>query len=95
MPTENPAPAIVSCVIETATLPVLVILVICVVAVFSACEPNPTLLGVAERLVEEGAGVGVGEGAGDPAADCAPPPPQPNALTMEMSKTTRIPTCTA
>jgi hypothetical protein len=94
MPTENPEPAIVSCVIATATLPVLVILVICVVGVFSTCEPNPRLLGVAERLAEEGTGVavGVGEGAGDPAADCAPPPPQPIALTMEMSNSTKVPT---
>jgi hypothetical protein len=71
-----------------------VILVICVVGVFSTCEPNPTLLGIAERLAEDGTGVavGVGEGAGDPAADFAPPPPQPIALTMEMSNTTNVPT---
>lgn len=80
-----------SCVIAIATLPVLVIFVVCVVGVFSTCEPNPRLLGVAERLAEEGAGVGVGEGAGGPPADCEPPPPHPIALIIEMSNTRKAP----
>jgi hypothetical protein len=80
----------VSCVIATATLPVLVIFVVCVAGVFSTCEPNPRLLGVAERVAEEGPGVGVGEGEGEglPAA-CAPPPPQPIAPTIQTSKKER------
>jgi len=82
----------VSCVIAIMPVPVLVIFTVCVVGVFSTSEPNPRLLGVAERLAEEGAGVGVGEGAGDPAADCEPPPPQPIVLTMEMSNAKKIPT---
>src|SRR5580765_2094046 len=46
IPVENPEPTMVSCVIATATLPVLVIFVVCVVGVLSTCEPNPRLLGV-------------------------------------------------
>jgi hypothetical protein len=69
----------------------LVIFTVCVAGVFSACEPNPRLLGVAERVAEEGTGVGVGEGADEPPADCVPPPPQPMALIIEMSNTRKVP----
>ena len=92
MPALNPEPAIVSCVIASATLPVLVIFVVCVVGVFSTWLPKPRLLGVAERLAEDGTGVGLGEGVGPgvPEADFAPPP-QPIALTRQVSKKRKRP----
>lgn len=89
-PAVNPEPTIESCVMATTTFPVLVSFIVWVVGVFSACVPKPRLVGVAEMLAEEGTGVGLGEGVapGVPAVAC-PPPPQPIALIMQMSKTRR------
>jgi hypothetical protein len=97
-PTLNPDPVIVSLVMFTEVVPVFVIFTGCVVVVFSACDPNPRLAGVAERLVELGVvGVGVGLGEvgelgelGELLAVFALPP-QPIMLTSTTVKTRKRP----
>ena len=86
MPTVNPEPTILSCVMLMATVPVLVIFTVRVIALFSTCEPKPRLLGVAERVgdpaMEWAWDVGLGVGLGEPLLTVFLPPPQPIALTM-------------
>jgi hypothetical protein len=89
-PTVNPEPEIVSCVMETATDPVLVIFTVCVIAVFRTCVPNARLLGVADKLGEPLTGVGLGTGVGEPFAVCGPPP-HPIALAMRTIKIRKRP----
>ena len=99
MPTVNPGPTILSCVMLTATVPVLVIFTVRVIALFSACVPKPRLLGVAERLgdpatgVGVGLGLGLGVGLGEPLLTVFLPPPQPIAITAKIIKTRKRPAC--
>lgn len=92
MPTLNPEPAIVSCVIETAALPVFVIFTVCVAAEFRTCDPKPRLLGVAVRVAEDGVvGVGVGLAEVEVAVFLTP---QPIALKMKIIRTRKRLICT-
>lgn len=86
-PVLKPVPVTVSCVMVAEAVPLLLIVTVFVVVVFSAKEPNARLVGVAVSIAlpgvcGTGVGVGVGEGAGDvgePPLDAlnAPLPPQP------------------
>ena len=86
-PAENPDPAIVSCVIVTTIVPVFVIFTVCVTVVLTACNPKPSVLGVAERLADPGTGVGLAPGVGLGVGELftvLAPLPQPIVLKMEI-----------
>ena len=92
-PTLNPEPAIVSCVIETAALPVFVIFTVRVAAEFRTCDPKPRLLGVAVRVAEEAVVVGMGVGLGEVELAVFLTP-QPIALKVKIIRTRKRLICT-
>ncbi len=89
IPTVNPEPVTVSCVMETADDPVFVSFTFNVADEFKTCEPKPRLDGVTVTVPDEAVVVGVGVGLGELLAVLLLPP-QPIMVKPETTRRRRL-----